>query len=203
MNRHKPKEDISTVNTKVLTALRFLTRMGFVKKTNDDGCESDISDADDANVVDASGEKKTTTTSLPKSKENIDTSKKDSTSSSTSNKADKSSKALALQKAEQLKAKAKGVVCTKKSVGPDGVKREIIFKPKKLSPALAAICGKKKLTRQEALKRVWQYIKQRKLQDPALKTSINCDEKLKLVMKKKKVDQREVFSLLNHHMTDV
>jgi chromatin remodeling complex protein RSC6 len=41
------------------------------------------------------------------------------------------------------------------------------------------------------------------LQDPKLKTRIVCDDKLKAVMKKKKVDQREMLALMNAHLSDI
>jgi uncharacterized metal-binding protein len=69
----------------------------------------------------------------------------------------------------------------KKPKTVDGVKRDIIYKQMKLSPALAAICGEKKLTRQEVLKRVWMYIKQRKLQVPVLHSSTYQGPMLRLV----------------------
>merc|ERR1711990_805695 len=40
-----------------------------------------------------------------------------------------------------------------------------IFAPKKLSEALAAICGAKTLPRTEVTKKVWVYIKKNKLND--------------------------------------
>ena len=59
--------------------------------------------------------------------------------------------------ADKLKAKAKSGKLVKKGLdkkvkkvadGDNVVKRQIAFKPKKLSPALAAICGKRLLSRQ-------------------------------------------------------
>merc|ERR1711913_23560 len=64
-------------------------------------------------------------------------------------------------------------------------------KQKRLSPALAVICGKKQMGNNEALKTLWVYIKKHKLQDPTQKTVIICDEKLKAVTKKKKLCVRK------------
>lgn len=73
-------------------------------------------------------------------------------------------------------------------------------KQKRLSPALAVICGKKQMGNNEALKTLWVYIKKHKLQDPNQKTVIICDEKLKAVTKKKKVMCKEIMTYLQKHM---
>ena len=56
---------------------------------------------------------------------------------------------------------------------------------------------------QDVVKGMWRYIKRRKLQDPAIKTKIHCDDKLKAVAKKTFIDQNEMFALMKLHMTDV
>merc|ERR1719479_25365 len=76
-------------------------------------------------------------------------------------------------------------------------------KQKRLSPALAVICGKKQMGNNEALKTLWVYIKKHKLQDPTQKTVIICDEKLKAVTKKKKVMCKEIMTYLQKHMTAI
>jgi len=76
-------------------------------------------------------------------------------------------------------------------------------KQKRLSPALAVICGKKQMGNNEALKTLWVYIKKHKLQDPNQKTMIICDEKLKAVTKKKKVMCKEIMTYLQKHMTAI
>lgn len=77
----------------------------------------------------------------------------------------------------------------------------VVQKPKRLSPALATICGRKLLSRHDALKAIWKYIKQHELQDPAQRTVIVCDDKLKAVTKKKRVTSAEILTCLGQHMT--
>jgi len=77
------------------------------------------------------------------------------------------------------------------------------LKLKNLSPALALICGKSQMSRHEAVRGIWQYIKKHKLQDPSQKTVIFCDEKLKAVTKKKKVTCSEVLTCLTQNMTAI
>jgi len=50
--------------------------------------------------------------------------------------------------------------------------------PMEPSTALSAIVGNKKISRPQAVKAVWAYIKKNKLQDPKDKRSIVLDEKL-------------------------
>jgi len=78
------------------------------------------------------------------------------------------------------------------------------LKIKNLSPALAVICGgKTQMSRHEAVRGIWLYIKKHKLQDPNQKTIIICDDKLKAVTKKKKVTCSEVLTCLTQNMTAI
>ena len=54
-------------------------------------------------------------------------------------------------------------------------------KPVQPDDALAAVVGSTPLPRTELTKKLWEYIRENKLQDPAKKTLINADEKLKAV----------------------
>jgi len=60
---------------------------------------------------------------------------------------------------------------------------------------LAAICKAKKLSRVEALKRVWGYIHSNKLLDPQDKSRIICDDKMKKLTKCKAIVSK---ALLGH-----
>ncbi|KAM0792725.1 hypothetical protein ACM66B_002503 [Microbotryomycetes sp. NB124-2] len=55
-------------------------------------------------------------------------------------------------------------------------------KPHLLSEALADVCGETVLSRPGVTKHLWRYIKSNNLQDPAKKTDILPDEKLKKVL---------------------
>ncbi|KAL6636874.1 hypothetical protein ACP70R_024446 [Stipagrostis hirtigluma subsp. patula] len=72
--------------------------------------------------------------------------------------------------------------------------------PKPVSPALQDIVGAPEIPRTEALKRLWAYIKQHNLQDPADKKVIVCDEKLKVLFAgRERVGFLEIAKLLNPH----
>lgn len=65
----------------------------------------------------------------------------------------------------------------------------------KLTPGakLAAVIGTGKVTRPQAVKKIWAYIKAHKLQDKKNKRMINADEKLKPLFNGKK--QISMFTL--------
>merc|ERR1719463_760130 len=67
-------------------------------------------------------------------------------------------------------AKKASAVFKKKGIG--------LFAPKTLSPALAAICGKNKLSNVEVTKAIWKYIKAKKLNEGRV---IKPDEQLKAI----------------------
>ncbi|TVU44881.1 hypothetical protein EJB05_04385 [Eragrostis curvula] len=72
--------------------------------------------------------------------------------------------------------------------------------PKPVSPTLQAFVGAPEIARTEALKRIWAYIKQHNLQDPADKKTINCDDKLKVLFAgRERVGFLEIAKLLNPH----
>ena len=73
----------------------------------------------------------------------------------------------------------------------------------KVSEDLAAVVGKGPLPRTEVTKKLWAYIKSRKLQDPKNKRNINPDEKLGRVLgsSKKSVNMFEMTKLVNKHLT--
>ena len=70
-----------------------------------------------------------------------------------------------------------------------------------LSSELAAVVGSSSMTRQEALKGVWAYIKANNLQDPIKKREIVPDEKLRAVFGKDRATMYEVMKLMSPHMT--
>ena len=72
---------------------------------------------------------------------------------------------------------------------------------KQLSPELQAITGKAELTRGEVLKKVWEYIKKHKLQDPENKRSIVPDAKLaKVFGSKEPIDMMRISALIQPHL---
>ena len=46
------------------------------------------------------------------------------------------------------------------------------------------------------------YVRKHNLQDPEQKSTILCDERLRAVTKKKRVESKEVFASLKPHLSD-
>lgn len=75
------------------------------------------------------------------------------------------------------------------------------MKAMKPSPALAAVIGDKSLPRTEVTKAIWVYIKKHGLQDPAKRTMINADAKLRVIFKKPQVSMFEMTKLISEHLS--
>ncbi|OVE77795.1 DNA topoisomerase III [bacterium F11] len=75
------------------------------------------------------------------------------------------------------------------------------MKPLKPSPALGKIVGNKPLPRTAVTKKVWAYIKRKKLQDKKDRRSIIADANLKPVFGgKKKVNMFQMTKLIAKHL---
>ncbi|MCB1135790.1 MAG: hypothetical protein KDK78_05950 [Chlamydiia bacterium] len=74
------------------------------------------------------------------------------------------------------------------------------MKPVEISEALAEIVGSKPIPRTEVTKRVWDYIKKNKLQDPNDKRTIVPDDKLGKVIGKKPINMFKMTSEINKHL---
>jgi upstream activation factor subunit UAF30 len=76
-----------------------------------------------------------------------------------------------------------------------------LAKPVKPDAVLAAVVGSDPLTRAALTKKIWDYVKAEKLQDPQDKRSIRADAKLKPVFGgKEKVSMFEMTKLVNQHV---
>merc|ERR1719267_360150 len=73
-----------------------------------------------------------------------------------------------------------------------------IFAPKKLSDALAAICGAKTLPRTEVTKKIWVYIKANKLNEGRI---IKPDAKLKTVIPVASIDMLKMAGYISKHLS--
>jgi len=71
----------------------------------------------------------------------------------------------------------------------------------KVSPELQVILKKKTSTRVNAIKVLWNYIKNNKLQDERNRRNINCDEKFKAIFGKKQVNMFEMAKLMSKHLS--
>jgi len=74
------------------------------------------------------------------------------------------------------------------------------MKPLTLSAALSAVVGDKPLPRTEIVKKLWDYIKAKNLQDKVNKRLINADEKLRAVFGKAQVSMFEMAGLIGKHV---
>ena len=76
------------------------------------------------------------------------------------------------------------------------------MKPMTISATLQPVVGSKPLPRTEVTKRLWDYIKKNKLQDPKERRNINADENLKKVFGgKKTVSMFEMTKLVSKHLS--
>lgn len=78
-----------------------------------------------------------------------------------------------------------------------------LSRPLTPSAELAAIVGDEPLARTEIVKRVWDYIKARGLQDPADKREIVADDKLRAVFGQDRVNMMKMMGLLSPHLKAV
>ena len=107
----------------------------------------------------------------------------------------------AVKKTEKTKAVVKKVA-PKKVVKKKRTPNPAFMKPLQISDALAKVVGGKPLPRTEVVKKLWEYIKKNKLQDPANKRMINADANLKVVFGGKgKVSMFDMTKLVSKHLS--
>jgi upstream activation factor subunit UAF30 len=76
------------------------------------------------------------------------------------------------------------------------------MKAMNIGPALQPVVGSKPIPRTEVVKKLWEYIKKNKLQDPKERRNINADENLKKVFNgKKTVSMFEMTKLVSKHLS--
>jgi chromatin remodeling complex protein RSC6 len=76
------------------------------------------------------------------------------------------------------------------------------MKPMALSSELEAVIGSGPLPRSEVVKKLWAYIKEKDLQNPANKRNILADDKLKAVFGgKSEVTMFEMTKLVSKHLS--
>merc|ERR1711896_81181 len=90
------------------------------------------------------------------------------------------------KKAKKAAGKKNAAAMKKKGVG--------IFAPKKLSDALAAICGGKTMPRTEVTKKIWVYIKKNNLNQGRI---IKPDAKLKAIFPVASLDMLKMASYVS------
>jgi chromatin remodeling complex protein RSC6 len=74
------------------------------------------------------------------------------------------------------------------------------MKPMQPSEELAKIVGAQPLPRSEVTKKIWEYIKKHKLQNPQNKREIIADDKLQPILGSKKLDMFQMTKAVNKHL---
>ena len=108
-------------------------------------------------------------------------------------------------KAEAKKPAAAKAAPAKKAAAPKAdapAKKQTagLTKPVTPSPELAAVVGQAALPRTQVISKIWEHIREHKLQNPENKREILADAKLKALFKKDKVTMFEMNKLLSPHM---
>merc|ERR1711924_134030 len=104
----------------------------------------------------------------------------------------------AIKAEKRPKGKAAQSATAKKNVAAMKKKGVGIFAPKKLSDALAAICGAKTLPRTEVTKKIWVYIKKFNLNQGR---TIKPDAKLKAVFPVASLDMLKMAGYVSKHLS--
>ena len=71
------------------------------------------------------------------------------------------------------------------------------------SPELAQILGEEPITRGEATKKIWEYIKKSHLQDPMNKKRLIPDDKLQKIIGSEPIDMFQLPKLLSEHLLKI
>ena len=83
-------------------------------------------------------------------------------------------------------------------------KQSALMRPVEVSSALAEIVGAGPMPRTEVTKKLWEYIKKHKLQDPNAKRFINPDAKLaKVLGTSQKIDMFQMTKKVSGHLKEV
>lgn len=111
-------------------------------------------------------------------------------------------KKAATKKAATKKAAPKKAAAKKAAPKVKRKPNAAFMKAMNIGAALQPVVGSKPLPRTEVVKKLWEYIKKNKLQDPKERRNINADENLKKVFGgKKTVSMFEMTKLVSKHLS--
>jgi upstream activation factor subunit UAF30 len=103
--------------------------------------------------------------------------------------------------ATSRRSSTKKTVSQRQSAGAKQASNQGLMKAVQPSAELAAIVGNRPMPRTEITKRMWDYIKDNRLQDAKNKRLINADAKLRLVFGgKQQVSMFELAKLVSQHV---
>ena len=106
-------------------------------------------------------------------------------------------KAAPKKAATPKKAAPKKVAAKKPARKPNAA----FMAPLSVSPVLAEVVGSKPIPRTEIIKKIWDYIKKKDLQDKKNRRMINADDKLKAVFGgKTQISMFELAKIVNTHV---
>lgn len=80
-------------------------------------------------------------------------------------------------------------------------KQNAFMRPVRPSKELATITGSEPLPRTEVVRKMWNYIKKNKLQNPRNKREILADEKLRPIFGKDRASMFEMNKHLSRHLS--
>ncbi|KAG6513990.1 upstream activation factor subunit spp27-like [Zingiber officinale] len=84
--------------------------------------------------------------------------------------------------------------------GTGKLKTSGILKPLPVTQAMKEFVGASEISRPDVVKKIWEHIKANKLQNPANKREIQCDEKLKTIFQgRDKIGMLEMAKLITPH----
>ncbi|KAF2481008.1 hypothetical protein BDY17DRAFT_180918 [Neohortaea acidophila] len=114
-------------------------------------------------------------------------------------------KAVAKKGATPKKKKSKAKVGSDEDSDVDSDKPEKerkggFHKPMTLSTPLSELVGAAQLSRPQTVKKIWEYVKERDLQDPSDKRQIRCDDAMRAVFKQDRVHMFTMNKLLAQHL---
>jgi chromatin remodeling complex protein RSC6 len=83
-------------------------------------------------------------------------------------------------------------------------KQSALMRPVQISDTLAKVIGRGPMPRTEVTKRLWDYIKKNKLQDPKAKRMINPDENLSSVVgTRQQIDMFQMTKKVAAHIKEM
>ncbi|KAI4743178.1 SWIB-domain-containing protein [Aureobasidium sp. EXF-12298] len=114
-------------------------------------------------------------------------------------------RAGATRKAAPVKRKKKSAVKVKdgsdvETNGESKPRTGGFHKPMNLSEPLSALLGETQLSRPQTVKKIWEYVKGKDLQDPADKRQIVCDDAMRAVFKTDRVHMFTMNKILNQNL---
>ncbi|KAI8643973.1 SWIB/MDM2 domain-containing protein [Parasitella parasitica] len=108
----------------------------------------------------------------------------------------------AIQKKKTKAKKKKTPKIVDPNAPPKPKRKTGLNKPLILSPALSELMdGEKELSRPELVQKLWKYIKDNDLQDPADRRFILCDDKLKKIFDQDRINSFGMNKDLSAHLT--